>query len=140
MPTLIKDRDKARARTRKYSDLDLDFIPHPVTKDVSIKTNEEAVKRAVRNLILANKFERPFQPELGGNVRALLFENVDVFTATALEGRIRNQLEIYEPRVETLNVRVFADLDANGFRVVLEFLIKNLPEPVTLELFLDKLR
>ena len=140
MPTLIKDRDKARARTRKYSDLDLDFIPHPVTKDVSIKTNEEAVKRAVRNLILTNKFERPFQPELGGNVRALLFENVDVFTATALEGRIRNQLEIYEPRVETLNVRVFADLDANGFRVVLEFLIKNLPEPVTLELFLDKLR
>lgn len=137
---LIKDRDKARARTRKYSDLDLDFIPHPVTKDVSIKTNEEAVKRAVRNLILTNKFERPFQPELGGNVRALLFENVDVFTATALEGRIRNQLEIYEPRVETLNVRVFADLDANGFRVVLEFLIKNLPEPVTLELFLDKLR
>jgi len=140
MPTLIKDRDKARVRTRKYSDLDLDFIPHPVTKDVSIKTNEEAVKRAVRNLILTNKFERPFQPELGGNVRALLFENVDVFTATALEGRIRNQLEIYEPRVETLNVRVFADLDANGFRVVLEFLIKNLPEPVTLELFLDKLR
>lgn len=137
---LIKDRDKARARTRKYSDFDLDFIPHPVTKDVSIKTNEEAVKRAVRNLILTNKFERPFQPELGGNVRALLFENVDVFTATALEGRIRNQLEIYEPRVETLNVRVFADLDANGFRVVLEFLIKNLPEPVTLELFLDKLR
>lgn len=140
MPTLIKDRDKARVRTRRYSDLDLDFIPHPVTKDVSIKTNEEAVKRAVRNLILTNKFERPFQPELGGNVRALLFENVDVFTATALEGRIRNQLEIYEPRVETLNVRVFADLDANGFRVVLEFLIKNLPEPVTLELFLDKLR
>ena len=137
---LIKDRDKARVRTRRYSDLDLDFIPHPVTKDVSIKTNEEAVKRAVRNLILTNKFERPFQPELGGNVRALLFENVDVFTATALEGRIRNQLEIYEPRVETLNVRVFADLDANGFRVVLEFLIKNLPEPVTLELFLDKLR
>jgi|TARA_B110000467_G_scaffold31927_1_gene28841 phage baseplate assembly protein W len=134
------DRSAARVRTRRYSDLDLDFIPHPVTKDVSVKINEESVKRSVRNLILTNKFERPFHPEIGGNVRALLFENVDIFTATALEGQIRNQLEIYEPRVETLNVRVFANLDANGFRVVLEFLIKNLPEPVTLDLFLEKLR
>lgn len=134
------DRSAARVKTRRYSDLDLDFIPHPVTKDVSVKINEESVKRSVRNLILTNKFERPFHPEIGGNVRALLFENVDIFTATALEGQIRNQLEIYEPRVETLNVRVFANLDANGFRVVLEFLIKNLPEPVTLDLFLEKLR
>jgi len=130
----------ARVRTRKYSDIDLDFTPHPVTKDLVVKTNEEAVKRAVRNLISTNAFERPFHSDIGGDVRALLFENVDIFTASTLETRIRFQLEKYEPRVETLNINVFPDIDANGFNVTLEFLIKNLPNPVTVEVFLEKLR
>ena len=130
----------ARVRTRKYSDIDLDFTPHPVTKDLVVKTNEEAVKRAVRNLILTNAFERPFYSEIGGDVRALLFENVDVFTATRLETRIRFQLQNFEPRVETLNVIVLANLDSNGFDVTLEFLIKNLPNPVTVDIFLEKIR
>lgn len=130
----------ARVRTRKYSDIDLDFIPHPVTKDLVIKTNEDAVKRAVRNLILTNAYERPFHSEIGGNVRALLFENVDVFTAASLETRIKYQLENFEPRIETLNITVIGNLDTNGFDVKLEFLIKNLPNPVTIDVFLEKLR
>ncbi len=130
----------ARVRTRKYSDIDLDFTPHPVTKDLVVKTNEEAVKRAVRNLISTNAFERPFHSEIGGDVRALLFENVDEFTASTLETRIEYQIKNFEPRVKILNIIVFADINANGFNVKLEFLIKNLPNPVTVEVFLEKLR
>ena len=132
--------DKARVRTRQYSDIDLDFIPHPTTKDIVLKNNEEAVKRAVRNLILTNKFEKPFHPEVGGNIRALLFENVDIFTALSLQTKIQFQLEAFEPRIDIIHIGVTANLDANGFDVTIEFLIKNLANPVTLELFLDKLR
>ena len=53
----------------RYRDLDLDFVPHPVTKDISIKTNDEAVKRSVRNLVLTNAYEKPFHPEISSDVR-----------------------------------------------------------------------
>jgi phage baseplate assembly protein W len=72
-------------KTRKFSDLDLNFIIHPVKKDINVYTDEMAVINALKNLILTNYYERPFQPDLGSNVRKLLFENLDIITAAALE-------------------------------------------------------
>ena len=54
--------------TRKWADLDLDFVAHPVTKDIVLKKDVEAIKRSVRNLILTNPHERPFHPEIGSGI------------------------------------------------------------------------
>ena len=75
-----------------YSDLDLNFTIHPVKKDINRYTNETAVVNSIKNLILTNHYERPFQPEIGSNVRRLLFENMDTITATTLEKEIQKQL------------------------------------------------
>ena len=75
--------DSKRA-TRIYKDLDLDFGRNTVTNDVNKLTDVEAVKRSVRNLINTNHFERPFHPEINGNVRALLFENMTPLTNSKL--------------------------------------------------------
>ena len=128
----------ARVRTRKYSDIDLDFIPHPVTKDLVIKTNEDAVKRAVRNLISTNAFERPFHSDIGGDVRALLFENVDIFTASTLETRIRFQLEKYEPRARIANITVRAKEDENAYEVQITYMPDNDVQETNLEVYLER--
>ena len=78
--------------TRTWSDLDLDFTMHPVTKDVSIKRNVEAIKRSVRNLIMTNPFERPFHPEIGSGITGLLFDLVSPTTAAVLQSEIRQVL------------------------------------------------
>jgi len=76
--------NKSKRSSRIYKDLDLDFNRNVVTNDVNKLTDAEAVKRSVRNLIQTNHFERPFHPEIGGNVRALLFEPVTPLTALKL--------------------------------------------------------
>ena len=126
--------------TRRWSDLDLDFIKHPTTKDIVKKTDVEAVKRAVRNLILTNRFERPFHPEIDGGVTRLLFELATPSTKIEIENAIRVAIKNFEPRAEVLDVFVGGDIDKNGFDVTITFRVINHPEPVTIELFLERLR
>ena len=97
--------------TRTWSDLDLDFTMHPVTKDVSIKRNVEAIKRSVRNLIMTNPFERPFHPEIGSGITGLLFDNVAPTTAVVLQSEIRQVLNNFEPRIELIDIGVLGDID-----------------------------
>ena len=126
--------------TRRWSDLDLDFIKHPNTKDIVKKTDVEAVKRAVRNLILTNRYERPFHPEIDGGVTRLLFELATPSTKIEIENAIRTVIKNFEPRAEVLNVFVGGDIDKNEIHVTLTFRVINVPEPVTIELFLERLR
>ena len=126
--------------TRSWSDLDLDFVAHPVTKDIVLKRDVEAVKRAVRNLILTNEYERPFQPNIDGGVTRHLFELSTPHTKHDIESAIRNCISNYEPRAEVIDVFVTGDLDKNGFNVTIEFRVINTPNPVTIELFLERLR
>ena len=126
--------------TRRWSDLDLDFIRHPNTKDIVKKTDVEAVKRAVRNLILTNRYERPFHPEIDGGVTRLLFELATPSTKIEIENAIRTVIKNFEPRAEVLDVFVGGDIDKNGFDVTITFRVINHPEPVTIELFLERLR
>ena len=126
--------------TRRWSDLDLDFIKHPNTKDIVKKTDVEAVKRAVRNLILTNRYERPFHPEIDGGVTRLLFELATPSTKIEIENAIRTVIKNFEPRAEVLDVFVGGDIDRNGFDVTITFRVINHPEPVTIELFLERLR
>ena len=126
--------------TRRWADLDLDFTAHPVTKDIVLKKDVEAVKRSIRNLILTNRYDRPFQPNIDGGVTRHLFELSTPHTIHNIESAIRNCISNYEPRAEVLDVFVTGDLDNNGFQVSLSFRVINVPDPVTVELFLERLR
>ena len=128
------------AREPDYSDLDLDFMINPVTDDINKKTGADAVKRSIRNLIFTNYYERPFKSNIGSDVTRLLFDNVDVMTATFLEDAIIRLINNFEPRVRLQGVRVTADYDNNGFGVVIQYIIINTETPATFNLFLERIR
>ena len=125
---------------KTYSDLNLNFTRNPATGDVARLTDIEAVKRSVRNLVLTNQFERPFHPEIGSSVRALLFENVTPLNAILLEDRIREVIINFEDRAEITSVRVIDDADRHGYRVIINFQVLNSVENVTITEFLQRLR
>jgi phage baseplate assembly protein W len=125
---------------RTYKDLDLFFNVHPIKKDINKHTAELAVINSIKNLVLTNHYERLFQPDIGSNVNKLLFENMDVITAAALEREIQQVIENYEPRARIYRVSVIPDYDNNKFSVDMEFLINNLTEPITITFFLERVR
>ena len=127
-------------KTRQYSDLDLNFTIHPVKKDINIYTDELAVINALKNLILTNHYERPFQPDLGSNVRKLLFENLDIITAAALEKEIEQTITNFEPRVQILDISVAPNDEKNSYGVTLRFNVVNRTEPVTISFLLERIR
>ena len=126
--------------TRIYKDLDLDFGRNTVTNDVNNLTDVEAVKRSVRNLINTNHFERPFHPEIGGNVRALLFENMTPLTALNLQRKIEEVLSNFEPRAKITQIIADTDMDRNGYRLEIRFYVIGIQNPITVETFLERLR
>lgn len=128
------------SRTPDYSDLDLDFLPHPTTGDVLIKTGQDAIKRSVRNIILTNYYEKPFRPGIGSNVSKLLFDNISPLTANFLKDAIVEVVENYEPRVKLINIDVKVDADNNGFIIRLDYIILNRNEPASITLFLERIR
>ena len=125
---------------RSWADLDLDFAKHPVTKDIVRKTNVEAVKRSVRNLILTNQYERPFHPEIDGGVTRHLFGLSTAHTKHDIALAIQSCLKNYEPRVIVDNVSVTGDLDKNGFNASIFFRVINSPEPIVIGIFLERTR
>jgi phage baseplate assembly protein W len=125
---------------RDFKDLDLNFTIHPVKKDINKNTGPMAVVNSIKNLILTNYYEKPFQPEFGSSVRGLLFENLDSITATTIKGEIERTIQNYEPRATVENINVIADYDNNGFKVYLEFSIVNQTTPITINFFLERIR
>lgn len=125
---------------RTYKDLDLNFRAHPVTKDVVKRTGNAAIIGALKNLILTNLYEKPFQPNFGSRVRGLLFEDVSFITANILQTEISNAIVNFEPRVGVDAVRVQANPDQNRYDITIRFFINNLEAPVTINFFLEKVR
>ena len=123
-----------------FSDLDLNFTIHPVKKDINRHTNETAVVNSIKNLILTNHYERPFQPDIGSNVRRMLFENMDTITATVLENEIAQTIKNYESRVNISTLNVTPDYENNGFNVYMEFYVVNRTTPITINFFLERIR
>ena len=132
--------NNSKRATRIYKDLDLDFGRNTVTNDVNKLTDVEAVKRSVRNLINTNHFERPFHPEIGGNVRALLFENMTPLTALNLQRKIEEVLNNFEPRAKITQILAEPDIDRNGYRLEIKFYVIGIQNPITVETFLERLR
>jgi len=132
--------NNSKRATRIYKDLDLDFGRNIVTNDVNKLTDVESVKRSVRNLINTNHFERPFHPEIGGNVRALLFENMTPLTALNLQRKIEEVLNNFEPRAKITQILADPDIDRNGYRLEIRFYVIGIQNPITVETFLERLR
>ena len=128
------------SRKKDYADLDMDFLPHPTTKDVVKKTGVEAIKRSVRNLVLTNFYDRPFQPYIGSSALKLLFDNATPITANFLNNAIREVIGNYEPRVAIQDLRVEFDIDNNGYNVTLYIVVLNRNEPAIINLFLERIR
>lgn len=128
------------SQPKEYSDLDLNFIVHPVKKDINKLTGVQAVINSVKNLLLTGHYEKPFHPEIGSNIRKMLFEPMDAIVASNLQKEIEQTLENYEPRVRVSQIVVFPDYDNNGFKVDLEFYVLNRTEPITISFFLSRIR
>ena len=104
--------------SRAFKDINLSFSPHPVTKDLTVLRNENAIKRSVRNIVQTIPTERFFNSILGSDVRGLLFDNfVDFGTASVIEREIITTIENFEPRVDNLQVNVEPRPDQNEFEV-----------------------
>ena len=126
--------------TRIFSDIDLNFTAHPVTKDITRRNDENAIKQSVRNLLLTRNFERPFHSEIGSPIRALMFEPIGPMFVVMLQRAIIDVINNFEPRVEILDVSVNDSIDANAVYVTLEFKIVNTERPITLDLALERTR
>jgi phage baseplate assembly protein W len=125
---------------REYKDLDLNFTIHPVKKDINKLIGERAVVNSIKNLVSTNHYEKPFNPSFGSNLRRLLFENADRFTAVLIEREITEVISNYEPRASVNNVIVSPTVDGNGFNVQLEFFVVNRTDPLTITFFLERIR
>lgn len=125
---------------RTFADLDLVFSKHPVTKDVTIKLNENAVVASVRNIILTQYGERRFNPLFGANIRGLLFDPADEITASAIRNEIVVAIENFEQRVKLDYVEVTPDPDRNRFAVTIRFFLLNSIRPITTNIYLQRLR
>ena len=124
----------------RFVDLDLDFTLNPITKDVSLKFNDEAVKRSIRNIILTNSGEKPYVPEFGGNVKGTLFENFTPVNVVTLKGQLESAIRNFEPRAKLLKLEVTPNIDDNRLVVSVVFSVVNSPEPVTVEVPLERIR
>ena len=116
-------------RSKGFLDLSASFQASPLNSDLLVLKNENAIARAVRNLVLTIQGERPFAPILGSNVNNLLFENIDKLTAAAIRTEIRNTIENYEPRVEINEIIVNPNYDNNEFNVTVQYYIVGIDVP-----------
>jgi phage baseplate assembly protein W len=123
-----------------YSDFlgDLDF--HPTKKDLLRNTNEEAVKQAIRNLLLTNRGDRIYNIDYGSDIRKILFENFSPAMESVLADLIRTAIENHEPRAKVIDIFVDSNVDDHFVVVTLIFSVINKEEPITLELILNRIR
>ena len=135
-----QSQSKSTRNSRKFRDIDLDFGRNTVTNDVNVVEDIIAVKRAVKNLVQTNFYERPFQPELGCGIRELLFEPFTPMTKVFLERKIEEVLINYEPRVNLQSVQVDDDQDGNRLVVDIYFYVVGVPGPQQVQTFLQRVR
>ena len=126
--------------TKLYSDIDFTFAKKPVVGDVALSYDAQAVIRSIRNLLLTKHYERFFNPDLGSNLDAILFENVGHLPASLLQNEIRTLIGNYEPRANLIDVVVNPDPDKNTYNVTLSFYLANATLPTTVTLILERNR
>jgi phage baseplate assembly protein W len=127
--------------TNRYKDIDISFTRNPITGDIYTLTDIDAVKRAIKLLVLTQFGERLFHPEIGSSVYSSLFENLTVSTKIAISRSISDVINNFEPRASLLNVDIQEDsLDVNNLIVTVSYYIVNTQNPVTLTINLERIR
>jgi hypothetical protein len=127
-------------QVKNFVDIDLSFKANPFTKDIYLKTDEDAVKTALKHLILTKNFERPFHPEIGTQVQSLMFENFSPAIKIALERTIQETIELFEPRVRLISVNVSETSMSNDLVIDIVFTLRNTETPITLTTLLSRVR
>ena len=125
MADYIKPNSKVNTVKDIYSDLDMFLVPHPVTGDISTKKDSDAIKRSIRNIVLTNKFERPFKPNFGGGGTSMLFELDSTRKVKRFQKEMVNMIERLEPRVYNVSVRLNPLTDDNRLDVQIFYSIRN---------------
>jgi|TARA_R110000796_G_scaffold38479_1_gene96851 phage baseplate assembly protein W len=123
-----------------YSDFKKNLEISPLSQDLTVNKDEDAVKEAIINLLLTDRGERLMQPNIGGNLRAMLFENITPGTLTMIEDQVRTTLDIYEPRAEIIDVLVTSNIDDNVVKIQVHFYISNNQQPISVDVFLERTR
>lgn len=123
-----------------YSDIDMVFNIHPVKEDLVISTNEAAIIRAVKNLVLTNHYERLFQSEIGSNISKMLFELISPLTANIVQREIYDVINTFEPRITNLKVDVDVSPDELSLIATIQFYIKNYTTSTVVEMVLERIR
>lgn len=123
-----------------FSDFDSIFAVNPITKQLSINKNREAVKESVKNLILTDYFERPFKSDIGCSIRSYLFELWSPALKQTMQNAIREVIDNYEPRADLIDVQVEDNSDKHAINVTVVFSVRNDPTPVVLNVILERVR
>ena len=119
----------AQRVSKSFKDISMSFKFNPLSGDLITLKNENAIARAVRNIVLTTPGEKFFDPDFGSNVGEILFENVDDITAVSIEAEIKSSLKNYEPRVELIDVNVEPNFDENQFDVTISYRIVGIDIP-----------
>lgn len=123
-----------------YSDIDFTFTKKPVGGDVALSYDTQAVTRSIRNLLLTNHYERPFNPDLGSSINALLFQPISYLTGSQLQNTIETTIKNYEPRAILKMVKVVPLEEKNSYNISITFFIENATQATTLSLILERNR
>lgn len=126
--------------SQKYSDFLSNLYPHPISKDIVKFVNENAVVRSIRNLLLTDRFERLYQPNIGTDIRKMLFEPISSATAQSISMFVLETIDKYEPRAKLLSIKVDPDDENNRYIVSLVVMIINKQDPVSFNITLDRIR
>lgn len=126
--------------TRTFKDLDLTFTPHPSTGDLVAKYDEQAIKNAVKNLVLTRHYERPFHSEIGSSVNNLLFELPSPGLVAILRNEIADVINNFEPRVQVLNIEIGFVPDNYSVDIAITFKIRNTTRPISVQFTLNRTR
>lgn len=136
----ITRTDKASDKKPAYSDFYTNFNVHPQNKRLVKYTNEESVKRSIRNLILTEKYDRLFQPELGSRIKSLMFENMSSVIEDEIKSAIKETIDTYEPRARVIDVVVQAKESRHAYDVYIYFEVINSVNPVSINITLYRAR
>jgi len=113
--------------SKKFVDLNPKFEKNPLTGDLPLLKNENAIKQSVKNIVLTAKGERPFRPFFGSNVGSAVFESFDIYNVDTIAVAIEDALKAYEPRVEVDDVTVINNIDKNSVEVIIDYTIVGIP-------------
>lgn len=136
----ITRTDKASDKKPAYSDFYTNFNVHPQNKRLVKYTNEESVKRSIRNLILTEKYDRLFQPELGSRIKSLMFENMSPVIEEEIKSAIKETIDTYEPRARVIDVVVQSNESRHAYDVYIYFEVINSVNPVSINITLYRAR